>query len=102
MTALIDLCALVRSKNAGPFLLTFDIMCREQEDFERIVTSGVLTEELFAQLYDVPVDLVLLKAHPNALAVKVTIPRPEIQGSANDLDCYGGQQHALILKLDIP
>jgi len=102
MTALIDLCSLIRSKNAGPFTLTFDIMVREPAGFRRIVDSGVLTPELFATLYHADVDSVRVFEHPAALAVKVSMPRPVIQGSAGDVDCYGGQQHALLLDVDIP
>ena len=39
----------------------------------------------------------LLFEHDAALAVKVSIPRPTIQGALEDTDCYGGQQYALVL-----
>jgi hypothetical protein len=35
--------------------------------------------------------------HDAALALKVSIPRPTIQGALEDSDCYGGQQYALVL-----
>jgi hypothetical protein len=32
-----------------------------------------------------------------ALAIKVSIPRPVVQGLLDDADCYGGRQYAVVL-----
>ena len=40
--------------------------------------------------------------HDAATAIKISIPRPYVQGSREDGDVYGGQQHALLVDLDIP
>jgi hypothetical protein len=66
------------------------------------VGSGVLSPALFARLYATDPGTVEVFAHPAARAVKVSMPRPVIQGSADDTDCYGGQQHSLLLDIDIP
>ncbi|WP_436947174.1 DUF4387 family protein [Streptomyces sp. SudanB52_2052] len=42
MTTLLDYCSLVRSKNAGPFTLTFDFMCHDQAAYDALVASGFL------------------------------------------------------------
>jgi hypothetical protein len=102
MTALVDLCSLIRSKNAGPFWLTFDVMLKDVAAYDRVVQSGILTPALFARLYATDAATVTVFVHPAARAVKVSMPRPVIQGSADDTDCYGGQQHALLLDIDIP
>ena len=102
MTALVDLCSLIRSKNAGPFWLTFDVMLKDAAAYERVVGSGILSPELFARLYATDAAAVRVFAHPAAVAVKISMPRPVIQGSADDTDCYGGQQHSLLLDIDIP
>ncbi|MFC8597131.1 DUF4387 domain-containing protein [Isoptericola sp. NPDC057191] len=102
MTALVELCSLIRSKNAGPFTLTFDIMLGDQAAYDRVVGSGILTPDLFASLYGADAATVRVFEHPAALAVKASMPRPVIQGSAGDVDCYGGQQHALLLDVDVP
>ncbi|WP_415976675.1 DUF4387 domain-containing protein [Rhodococcus sp. 077-4] len=95
--SIFDLCSLIRSKNAGPFELTFDFMCRDQSSFDRLVRSSMLTPELFARLFDIDEQRVKLFNHEAALAVKVSIPRPVVQGSLADADCYGGQQYAVVL-----
>ena len=40
MTTLADLTSVFRSKNAGPFLITIDLMFPEQESYERVLRSG--------------------------------------------------------------
>ena len=94
---LLELCSLIRSKNAGPFELTFDFMCRDEETYRRLCQSKMLTPQLFARLFHADERDVLLFEHDTALAVKVSIPRPAIQGALEDTDCYGGQQYALVL-----
>jgi hypothetical protein len=95
--SLLELCSLIRSKNAGPFELTFDFMCRDEETYRRLCESKMLTTTLFARLFHIDEKDVLLFEHDAALAVKVSIPRPAIQGATEDTDCYGGQQYALVL-----
>jgi hypothetical protein len=102
VTRLIDLCSLIRSKNAGPFWLTFDFVARDQETYDALRTSGVLTPQLFADLYGADPDAVLLVHHDRAQAVKVSLPRPVRQGDLQDSDTYGGQQYAPLVDLEIP
>jgi hypothetical protein len=101
MPALPEYCSLIRSKNAGPFVLTFDLICRDEAAYRTLTTSSALTAETFAQLYQVDPAQVRLYHHKPALAIKITIPRPHIQSSLNDPDCYGGQQHSLLLDLQL-
>ena len=97
-----ELAKLIRSKNAGPFTLTFDIMFDTEEVYRRVLRSGVLTKAVFAELYRIPEDEVMFFEHAAARAIKVSIPRPAIQGSRDDGDMYGGQQHAPLVGLVVP
>ncbi|KAH0334374.1 hypothetical protein KCU81_g9484, partial [Aureobasidium melanogenum] len=45
-----DVAAMVRSKNAGPYELTFDVRFTDQEILDEIKVSGVLTKECIAKL----------------------------------------------------
>ena len=94
---LLDLCSLIRSKNAGPFELTFDFVCHDEPGYRALRDSGLLTPTLFATLFGLDENQVGFHTHDAALAIKVTIPRPTIQGALDDADCYGGQQYALVL-----
>ena len=48
MTSLGELARLIRSKNAGPFELTFDIMFDDDITYQRVKNSGALTREAVA------------------------------------------------------
>ena len=99
MTTLLDLCSLIRSKNAGPFVLTFDFIARDEDTYLRLRDSGILTKQLFTDLYGANPDDILLLSHDAAQAVKVSFPRPVRQGSLDDSDSYGGQQYAPLIDL---
>ena len=92
---------LIRSKNAGPFWLTFDVMFDDETIYRRVRDQGVLTVEVVSRLYAVPPDQVLLFTVDNALAIKASIPRPQSSGSALDTDVFGGQQYAPLLDLSV-
>ena len=102
MPRLGELASLIRSKNAGPFLLTFDIMFKEAERYRQVKQSRVLSPALFAELYRTPIDEVLYVEHDKALAFKVTIPRPIFQGELGDRDIFGAQQFDPISHIEIP
>ncbi|MEU2872774.1 DUF4387 family protein [Streptomyces olivoreticuli] len=102
MATLLDYCSLVRSKNAGPFTLTFDFMCHDQRTYEALTITGILDRTLFATLFDTSENEILVVNHPLALAVKVSLPRPSIQGDLHDSDCYAGQQYAPLMQLQLP
>ncbi|MEU0966797.1 DUF4387 domain-containing protein [Streptomyces sp. NPDC005917] len=102
MATLLDYCSLVRSKNAGPFALTFDFMCRDQAAYDALTTTGFLNKDLFATLFDTAPEHILLVHHPLALAVKVSLPRPTTQGDLRDNDCYAGQQYAPLMDMQLP
>lgn len=101
MPTLGELARLIRSKNAGPFELTFDIMFEDQASFERVRRSGRLSKELVSRLYRVPVEDVRFFTVPEALAFKASIPRPFVQGDLRDADGHGGQQYGPLVDIEI-
>lgn len=101
-TPLRALAALIRSKNAGPFLLTFDIMFSDAAAYRRVTDSGVISPALFAELYDVQPDSVRLFQYEPGLAVKVTIRRPVPSGDPGDSDVFGGQLYPPLCDVLVP
>ena len=101
MAALSSLARLIRSKNAGPFQLTFDIMFEKQADYERAERSNAFTPDLMARLFKLPPDDVDIYFCSHALAIKVSIPRPCSQGDIGDSDGHGGQQYAPLMDIEI-
>lgn len=103
MAALKNLAQVIRSKNSGPFEITFDVIFSEREHYERVRTSRVLTQELITELYQVPPgELITFMFFEPALAFKFTIKRHGNQGGIGERDTFGAQQHALLLDIEIP
>jgi hypothetical protein len=92
----------IRSKNAGPFLLTFDVMFKSDEDFTRVWEAGDFTPANIARLFGVPESRVVsIFAVPRGRAIKLTLRRPIAQNALGDPDTYGCQQHAPLLDFGI-
>lgn len=102
MTKLKDIAKACKSKNAGPFHITLDIMFDDAALFERVRASGVVTPALIGHLYGVPAQEVVFTEYPPALAWKATIARRIPSGAIGDTDVYGAQQHAPLLDIEIP
>ncbi len=99
---LTDIARVIRSKNSGPFELTLDIMFNDEEHYRHCVTHNVITRELMARLYDVPVEDILHIVHfEPAHAIKITMKRWIPSGNRGDSDIYGAQQHAPLLGLEV-
>ena len=42
-TRLADVAKVIRSKNAGPLLLTIDVIFDDQSIYERVIASGIIS-----------------------------------------------------------
>ena len=102
MAKIRDIAKACKSKNAGPFELTLDVVFDQREMYERVRATGVLKPELFARLYNVKAADVIFTEYPAGNAFKATIPRLVASGDVGDTDVYGAQQHAPLLDVDIP
>ena len=102
MATIADLAVLVRSKNAGPFWLTIDIMFDDEGKYRRVRDSEAITRDGIAQMFGRNPDDIIVVNHDVALAIKVSFPRPQSSGSKYDSDVYGGQQYAPLLSLAVP
>ncbi len=91
-----DYALYVRSKNAGPFYLTFEIFLQNKEDYENLVAMNLITRELISTLYGAKQGEVQIFLCEDIYTIKITIPRPVIQGSLQDTDSHGGQQSVLL------
>ena len=102
MPKLRELAKACKSKNAGPFELTLDIMFENADTFDKVRKTGIISPQLIAKLYKVPVESVVFTEYPPAFAYKATIERRIPSGAVGDTDVYGAQQHAPLLDFDIP
>jgi hypothetical protein len=91
----------LRSKNAGPLVLTLDIMFGCEKDYERVKTSGVLTGDLVARLYQTKKKNVKIIYYDIVRSIKISFPRKQISGAPGDDDVYGCQQHIPLYNVRI-
>ena len=101
MTRLADLAKLIRSKNAGPFWITFDIMFESDANFERVAGSGVITKEWIAGTYNVNVDDIILVNHPAARAINSPIREVALKEISVTRICTRGNNTRHLLDLEI-
>ena len=78
MATLGDLAKLVRSKNAGPFWLTIDIMFDDADVYRRARDAEIVNRSAIARLYNRnPADIIVVN-HDAALAIKVSFPARKV------------------------
>lgn len=102
MTTVRDLASVVRSKNAGPFSLTFDLFFENDADYERVRDAEVITVGAIADLYGIDESAVLgVYTLDDINAIKVSVRRPVTSGDVDDTDVYGSQQHVPLLGIEL-
>lgn len=97
-----DIAQVCKSKNAGPFQVTIDVLFEDHDVYRQVKATGVLNAALFARLYNVAEADVLFTPYDAAAAFKATLPRLIPAGGIGDTDVYGAQQHAPLLDVEIP
>ena len=80
MSRIIDLAAVVRSKNAGPLWLTLDIMFDGRARYLEVLHADAFSAETIGALYGVDPLLVSIIPYDAVCSVKVTIPRRCVSG----------------------
>jgi hypothetical protein len=91
----------IRSKNAGPCLLTLDVMLPDEASFSYVAARIAPLRRQVAERYGRSENEVAVLAFQPALAVKITLPRDIISGDVGDRDVYGAQQHAPLLDIEL-
>lgn len=102
MPQLKDICHTIRSKQAGPFRLTFDVVFKDEATYRKVRDGGSISKELVAKLYHRAVrDVTHVVFYEPGRAVKITMIRPRVAGDPGDGDIYGCQQHAPLLEAEV-
>lgn len=98
-----DVASVIRSKNSGPYQLTFDIIFPDIATYEKVKKTGLLTKDTVARLYQIPVqDVIVSLFFPQAMAYKATIKRSAPSGGFGETDTHASQQHVPFLYLPLP
>ena len=99
MKKLIEYTKILRSKNAGPLFITFDLIFNSAEDMKYVAER--LMKKDIADAYDVSVDKIDIISYEVVNSIKITFPRKHISGCLADNDIYGCQQHMAFANLKI-
>ena len=101
MTRLAEVARVIRSKNAGPYQLTLDVLLKDPAVYEIFRRREILSADSVAALYGVPVDEILSVVYFDpAHAIKVTMKRRLPSGAPGDTDVYGAQQHGPLVDFE--
>jgi len=99
---LYEVAEIIRTKNAGPFELTFDIIFSSRKVFEEVISKNLINHRIVAKLYSISNDQIISVIYfPQSRAIKFTIIRHTPSGDIGDRDVYGAQQHAPLLKFEL-
>ena len=97
-----DVAKVIRSKNAGPFEITMDIIFKTNEEFHSVWDKGIVSKELVSKLYNVPIGkIITLECFEAANAIKITLPRPRPQGTVGETDMHAAQQHVPLMMIEV-
>jgi hypothetical protein len=100
---LADIASVVRSKNAGPYELTLDVMFDNKDIYEKFKAFDLLNKSVIAKLYSITEKEVLVSMYwDQAMAYKATIVRPQVSGGFGETDTHGSQQHAPLMYIKVP
>lgn len=98
---LLDADAIVRSKDAGPFRFTLDVIFNDREQFEQMKASGVWNKENLCRLCRITdAEVNECVCYEPAMSFKFTYQRPISSGAFGDNDIYGSQQHVSLYGLE--
>lgn len=98
---LTDVASVIRSKNSGPYELTFDVIFKEFDMYTRVKDANIFNKKMFAKLYGIPeTDIISMVYFDPAKAIKTTIVRPIPSGALGEADVYGAQQHGPLMGVE--
>ena len=90
---------LIRSKDAGPFMLTLDLFFRDEDSRRAFLAADVFSPARIGALYGVDPAAVQTYDLADIGALKISFPRPIASGELGDTDITGGQQYALVVEM---
>lgn len=101
MSTVRDVCRHVRSKNAGPFWVTFDLFFDSEANFRKYAESPALGPKLFERLFGA--DPAFVQRYPveSLNMVKISYARTEPQGGMVERDMHRGQQYVRLLDVEL-
>ncbi|UNI24643.1 hypothetical protein JDV02_010376 [Purpureocillium takamizusanense] len=105
---LLDIAKVIRSKNAGPFEVTLDVMFDNRAVYDLVKKSDILNTQTVANLYGIAADDISWAGFFDvAMAFKATLPRlrngkPAASGGFMEDDVHGSQKYIKLIGIPLP
>ncbi|PKP60927.1 DUF4387 domain-containing protein [Candidatus Atribacteria bacterium HGW-Atribacteria-1] len=100
---LTDLARTIRSKNAGSFFYTIEIIFDDFDIYKKVKSSGGISQLSIAQLYGIAENQILdFCFYDPGMGIKANIRRKSASGGPGESDVYGCQQYAPLFSIMIP
>ena len=99
MKKLIDYTKILRSKNAGPLFITFDLIFNCKEDMEYVEQRLKKTD--VAKAYNIDEEKIDIISYGVVNSIKITFPSQNIIGFLADNDIYGCHQHMKLANIEL-
>lgn len=96
-----ELARYVRSKNAGPFWVTLEIFCDNDDSYNTIRNSPNITKERVAELYGVEAEKTRMFYVDNIRVIKFSFPRTLPSGHKYENDMHYGQQYVRLADVEV-
>lgn len=103
MKTLVDVAGVIRSKNAGPYMITLDIFFKNESDYKSVKDAQTYNKDTIAKAYNIKPDRVHSIFYLDERnAVKINLTRAVPSGHLGDTDVLGSQQHAPLFDISLP
>lgn len=93
---------MIRSRNAGSFTVSIDVIFNEEHDYRRALEANVFDPARIGELYHLDPSAVRVIPHEISWGIKVTMPRQAGSGAVHDSDVDSAQSYVPLLALTIP
>jgi hypothetical protein len=80
--------------------MTLEAFMPDEETYR--IADALITAELIGEMYHVAPESLQIYRIPQLYVVKVSFPRPIVQGSLHDRDMHAGQHHVPLARTAVP
>ncbi len=102
-TKLIDMVRYLFSKNAGPYLITFDVVFENEDDYNRVCQAKIFTRDKITELFNISPERVLsIYEYDAGRVIKFTLIREISSGDFGDSTVFGSQLWAPLIEVEVP
>lgn len=97
-----DFTRMIRSRNAGSFVVSIDVIFRNEDSYRRALEKNVFDPVRIGGLYHLDPSVVHVIPHEITWGIKITMPRQKPSGALTDSDIDSAQSYVPLLTLTVP